>query len=174
MSRDSATQQSIAKQLVNAGVRISTAMQDRYLLQREEKWPWKKKRYQRPSCDIVILRPRIYVEVKGFMTIFAMAKLRWLTDQGFAYYVFQATEPSWNPWLKSPLDTVDERNPKMKPAKQIELTQEQQIAELVHYAGREGMSDEELLSISEISRLRLQNYFQRIVGIYRDWNGECP
>ena len=174
MPRDSQTQLDILQELKEQGVEATGATEYRYLLTKDDRWPWRKKGSHRPTCDIVILKPRIYVEVKGFMTLFAMAKLRWLADRVPGYYIFQATEPGWNPWLRSPLRTVDRRTPQMKPARQIELTQDQQIAELVHYAGRDDLSKDEFLRISEISRLRLQDYFHRTVATYGDWNGECP
>jgi hypothetical protein len=174
MARDSKIQREILQQLNEQGVEATGAIEHRYLFNKDDSWPWKKKGSHRPTADIVIPKPRIYVEVKGFMTLFAMAKLRWLSNQGFAYYVFQATEPRWNPWLESPLTTPDIRTPEMRVSEQKRLIQQQQIAELVQYVAQHNLRNDELLRISEISRLRLQDYFHRTVGTYRDWNGECP
>lgn len=54
--------------------------------------PWKKGRNIKSICDIYLPRSKTYIEVKGFMTIFAMAKMSWFCKQDINYYVFQGTE----------------------------------------------------------------------------------
>jgi len=51
--------------------------------------PWKKGRNVKSICDIYLPKSKTYIEIKGFMTIFAMAKMSWFCKQNINYYIFQ-------------------------------------------------------------------------------------
>ena len=68
-------------------------------------WPWKTSRSHKPKCDFYLPGGKIYIEVKGFMTIHAMSKLSWFCRQkSINYYILHGTEPDWNPHINSPIE----------------------------------------------------------------------
>ena len=113
---------SIADKLTEAGLVIDISASSRSMPIND--WPWKTSRSRgSPKCDIFIPEGEIYVEVKGFMTIFAMAKMAWLCKQNFNYYIFQSTEDEWNPYIGgvlAPLPTSLPRTTKRNIEAQID------------------------------------------------------
>ena len=79
-------------------------------------YPWKTKRSKTsPKSDIYLVDFDLYIEVKGFMTIEAMSKLAYLSNQNFKYYIFQGTEFEWNPVLETSLTAQkDDKESKIK------------------------------------------------------------
>ena len=70
-------------------------------------YPWKTSLSRSaPKCDIYLVDYDLYIEVKGFMTIEAMSKLAFLSNQSYKYYIFHATEFDWNPYLDSNIDNA--------------------------------------------------------------------
>lgn len=57
-----------------------------------ENCPWKKWRNIKSISDIYLPKSKTYIEIKWFMTIFAMSKMSWFCKQNINYYIFQATE----------------------------------------------------------------------------------
>ena len=57
--------------------------------------PWKKGRNIKSKCDIYLPSSKFFIEVKGFMTMFAMAKMSWFCRQDINYFIFQGTEFDW-------------------------------------------------------------------------------
>ncbi|GAB6392942.1 MAG: hypothetical protein MdMp014T_2315 [Treponematales bacterium] len=84
----SANEQKVAKLLEKQS--ISYVTQKNMPL---EGWPWKTKKSKKsPTCDFYLPDQDIYVEVKGFMTIEAVEKIKFLCKQDFKYYCLQTTE----------------------------------------------------------------------------------
>jgi hypothetical protein len=124
-------------------------------------WPWKVPRSHKPKCDFFLPAASIYVEVKGLMTIYAMAKMSWLCrKQGMHYYILQGTEEDWNPYLNSPLSN---QTPTIRNTKSNIV---QQINELCHF--NQSRPD----NVSSISLARLKDYISTRINEYRSWNGE--
>jgi len=129
-------------------------------------WPWKRPRSHRPKCDFFLPQGKIYVEVKGFMTIHAMAKLAWFCRQeGIRYYIFQGTEEDWNPYLESPLGIARSAVPasKKKIREQNIARQAQELAWLV---------SNDPAKASPISLVRLKHYIATRISEYEEWNDE--
>jgi hypothetical protein len=124
-------------------------------------WPWKKPRSRQPKCDAFLPQANIYIEIKGFMTIYAMAKMSWLCRcKKIRYYIFQGTEEDWNPYLQSPLLS-------QSPVKRTtEQNITQQIQELVHLI----QNDPD--QASKMSLCRLKDYMRIRIAEYQAWNGE--
>ena len=126
-----------------------------------EDWPWKKPRSHKPKCDFFLPQASIYVEVKGFMTIHAMAKMSWLCRQkNIRYYILQGSEDDWNPHLNSLLNNS---SPAQRTTQQ---NIEQQIQELRWLIQQD--SDD----ASKLSLARLKDYIRIRVNEYTMWNGE--
>jgi len=93
-----------------------------------KEWPWKTQRSkQSPKCDLYLPTAQLYVEMKGYMTLYAISKMSWLCKQDFSYYIFQGTEDDWNPYIESPLKNLSATN---KTTSNIE----HQISELVYFS----------------------------------------
>ncbi len=141
-----------------AKARIQFERQNRMPL---DDWPWKKPRSHKPKCDFYLPQALLYVEVKGFMTIHAMAKMSWLCRQkSIRYYILQGSEDDWNPYLHSPLN--NSRPEKRTTRKNIE----QQILEL-SWLVQHGSS-----GASQLSLARLKDYVRIRIDEYTTWNGE--
>ena len=124
-------------------------------------WPWKKPRSHKPKCDFFLPQASIYVEVKGFMTIHAMAKMSWLCRQkNIRYYILQGSESDWNPYLNSPLNNS---SPVQRTTQQ---NIEQQIREL-HWLIQQNPA-----GASQLSLVRLKDYIRTRINEYMIWNGE--
>ncbi|MEI6076408.1 MAG: hypothetical protein WCS94_12575 [Verrucomicrobiota bacterium] len=124
-------------------------------------WPWKKPRSHKLKCDFFLPKGAIYIEVKGFMTIHAMAKMSWLCrQQGIRYYILQGSEEDWNPYLNSPLKDA---SPARRTTRQ---NIEQQVTELQWLIANN--PDD----ASHLSLARLKNYIQTRIDEYTKWNGE--
>lgn len=134
-----------------------------------ENYPWKTKRSpSSPKCDIFLPKYEIYVEVKGFMTYRAVSKLSFLSRQSYRYYIFQGTEPEWNPYIMSYLKVPEKENYKTQKELQSNLI-DFQVNELINL---DTAPENFVNSISEISLLRLKNYIDTKINEYKDWNGE--
>lgn len=124
-------------------------------------WPWKMPRSHKPKCDFFLPQASIYVEVKGFMTIHAMAKMSWLCRQkNVRYYILQGSETDWNPYLHSPLNNSS-------PSKRtVQQNIEQQIQELCLFVQHDSND------VSQVSLARLKDYIRMRIDEYTTWNGE--
>jgi hypothetical protein len=132
-------------------------------------WPWKTDRSRvPPTSDIFLPANGVHVEVKGFMTIYAMAKIAWLCQQTFGYYVFQATEEDWDPFT----DALD--GPQAVPAAsgvgRLRLNIARQAEELRFVCDNPTRATE----CGRVSRARIQRYVATRVAEYRDWAGTWP
>ena len=129
-------------------------------------WPWRQPRSHALKCDFYLPQGNIYVEVKGFMTIHAMAKMSWLCRQtDFNYYILQGTEEDWNPYLCSPQGIVRGGIPssKIKIREQNISHQVEELAWLIH---------NEPAKTSSLSLARLKDYISTRISEYHAWNGE--
>jgi len=131
-------------------------------------YPWKTKRTKTaPKSDIYLPEFDFYIEVKGFMTYRAVSKLAYLSRQDYKYYIFQGTEPQWNPFIKSYLLNTD--NPIRTQQGKMDYLINFQINELVNL---KNAPIEFIDNISAISLHRLQNYITIKIDEYKEWNGE--
>ena len=128
-------------------------------------WPWKPfPNSQSPKCDFFLPTANIYVEVKGFMTIQAMAKLSWFCRQTkIRYYILQGTEEEWNPYIGSPYCSSPKTTPTSK-QKIRERNIEHQVQELAWFANNP------TIDVSALSLKRLQNYIHIRIDEYTKWN----
>jgi hypothetical protein len=133
-----------------------------------EKYPWQTNRSKTaPKCDIYLNDFDLYIEVKGFMTYRAVSKLSYLSRQNFKYYIFQGTEPEWNPLTETyiPLDTNSIIH---KAKRQLDANIKHQINELVNLKTDLRFLD----NVSQISLRRLKDYMSVKINEYKTWNGE--
>lgn len=129
-------------------------------------WPWRCPRSHQPKCDFYLPEGEIYVEVKGFMTIQAMAKLSWFCRQEeIRYYIFQGTEEDWNPYLDSPQNIMRDELPTSK--KKI---RDQNIAHQVQELSWLISNDPSKSSL--LSLVRLKDYIRIRTEEYVEWNNE--
>jgi hypothetical protein len=132
-----------------------------------DSYPWQTSRSKSsPKCDIYLNDFDLYVEVKGFMTYEAVSRLSYLSRQNFKYYIFQGTEPQWDPTIKSFLQK--EVINKQSETKMMDSNINFQIAELINLKSNPLF----LASISATSLIRLKNYIERKIYEYKTWNGE--
>lgn len=130
-------------------------------------YPWKtKKSRTSPKCDFFIPEYNLYIEVKGFMTIEAMAKMKYLSKQKFNYYIFQCTESDWDPFIGN-LVTHNNRNSKdfKNKTTQLKINISEQIIELC------SNNKKYLSNISTITESRLDDFIMKKVNQYVNWNG---
>ncbi len=148
---------SIADKLTEAGLIIDISVSSRSMPVND--WPWKTSRSKgSPKCDIFIPEGEIYIEIKGLMTIYAMAKMAWLCKRNFNYYIFQSTESEWN------MDyCINPSSRKVK--KNIEM----QVIELVNFSKNKSSGT---YGTSELSLRRLEDFIKDRVNEYRLWNGK--
>ena len=126
-----------------------------------DSWPWKRPGSRKPRCDFFIPSSSIYVEVKGFMTIHAMAQLSWLSrNETLRYFILQGTENDWNPYLDSPLGTT------CPPTRTTATNIDQQIAEL------KWLTRNDPVRSSRLSLSRLKDYIRTRIDEYTAWNGQ--
>lgn len=131
-----------------------------------ESWPWKLPRSHHPKCDFYLPEGNIYIEVKGFMTIQAMAKLSWFCRQkDIRYYILQGTEEDWNPYINSPLGgargTMPDSNQNIRVQNIL-----YQVKELNWLTFND--PDE----TSSLSLARLKAYIATRISEYEEWNEE--
>lgn len=131
-------------------------------------YPWKTIRSKTPpKSDIYLPKFDLYVEVKGFMTYQAVSKLAYLSKQKFHYYIFQGTEPQWDPSIETYLSKEN----------QVSLTKKGILNSLIDFQVKELVNldsapDVFFNNISQISLKRLQNYISVKINEYKDWNEE--
>ena len=133
-----------------------------------DNYPWKTLRTKTPpKSDIYLPEFELYIEVKGFMTYRAVSKLSYLSRKHYRYYIFQGTEPQWNPFIHSYLPKPEV----FKSTKKGEMDAiiNFQIEELINLekAPKTFIND-----ISTISLERLKNYVTVKIDEYKEWNGE--
>jgi len=131
-------------------------------------YPWKTKRsLSPPKCDIYLNNFDLYAEIKGFMTYQAVSKLSFLSRQDFNYYIFQGTEPEWDPFI----DTYIKADYNLFDSKKnttLETNIKHQLEELINLS-----TDSDFYRrISLITLSRLRNYISMKINEYQRWNGE--
>jgi len=132
-----------------------------------EIYPWQTTRSKTsPKCDIYLTDFDLYIEVKGFMTFRAVSRLSHLSRQNFKYYIFQGTEPQWNPTIGTFLKNSDLSEGKGK--KLLDSVINHQIQELINLK----TNPDFLKNASQISLARLRNYIETKIDEYKEWNGE--
>lgn len=100
------------------------------------------------------------------MTFRAISKLSHLSRQDFKYYIFQGTEPQWNPTIGTFLKTADITENKGKNL--LDPVIKHQIQELINLK----TNPDFLNNASQISLARLKNYIETKIDEYKTWNGE--
>lgn len=132
-----------------------------------EIYPWQTSRsITPPKCDIYLNDFDLYIEIKGFMTFRAVSKLSYLSRQDFKYYIFQGTEPQWNPTIRTFLKPSDLSENKGKML--LDSIINHQIQELINLR----TNPDFLNNVSQISLARLKNYIETKIDEYKIWNGE--
>jgi hypothetical protein len=135
-----------------------------------DNFPWQTNRTRTsPKCDIYLPDFELYIEIKGFMTYRAVSTLSYLSRQSFNYYIFQGTEPEWNPHIDTNvLQNEKEVNQKLSNGKQLEKNIKHQILEITNLT-----KDSKFLNdISAVSLKRLKHYIGVKINEYKDWNKE--
>jgi hypothetical protein len=131
-------------------------------------YPWKTKHsLSSPKCDIYLNDFDLYIEIKGFMTYQAVSKLSFLSRQDFNYYIFQGTEPEWNPFIDTYIK-VDNNLIASKKNTTIETNIKHQLEELINLT----IDSDFYRRISLITLSRLRNYISVKINEYQRWNGE--
>jgi len=132
-----------------------------------DNYPWQTSRSKTsPKCDIYLVDFDLYIEVKGFMTYMAVSKLSFLSRQNFKYYIFQGTEPQWNPTLHYYLTQTNLMLGNR--TNNLTLNIDHQIQELINLKSNSEFLDK----VSSISLIRLKNYIETQITEYKSWNGE--
>ncbi len=169
--RGSKNEDDVITRLTALGCRPGTDMATRRLPVTD--WPWRTARSRvAPTCDLVLRcadGQHLYVEVKGFMTIHAMAKLGWCARQSFPYYVLQTTEHDWDPHP----DCLVPRSSPTAPVQGIHRLRSNidvQLRELVAFTSGEI----ETSTANKVTSTRLHRYIATRMDEYRRWNGVWP
>ncbi|NOU16146.1 MAG: hypothetical protein HOO91_01115 [Bacteroidales bacterium] len=132
-----------------------------------DNYPWQTSRSMTsPKCDIYLTDLDLYIEVKGFMTYRAVSKLSYLSRQSFNYYIFQGTEPQWNPTIDTYLKFDKIAND--KEARILNFNINHQLKELINLKSNSEFLD----NISQTTLKRLKNYIDIKIDEYKSWNGE--
>ena len=100
------------------------------------------------------------------MTYRAVSKLSYLSRQNFKYYIFQGTEPQWNPTIDTYLKLNNVAPNKETVKLDFKITH--QIQELINLK----LHSDFLNNISQITLKRLKNYIDIKIKEYSFWNGE--
>ena len=120
-------------------------------------YPWRNlKTKLNHKVDFYIPKNEIFIEIKGWMTIYAMSKMMWLANNLKNYYIFQMTENDWNPFLNSPLKHENEKISKYN----------QQLKEIVYFSKNDSQE------INNITKSRIRLYIQTRIDEYKLWNKE--
>lgn len=130
-------------------------------------YPWKTERSRTPpKSDFYLPEYNLYIEVKGFMTIEAMSKMKFLSKQKLNYYIFQCTEFEWNPFLCNNITGNDKsiKNNKSKSV-QLQININEQISELCC------KNKNYLNNISQVTEVRLDDFIRTKVNQFISWNG---
>jgi hypothetical protein len=129
--------------------------------------PWKNGRNITSKCDIYLPESKLYIEIKGFMTIFAMAKMSWFCKQNICYYIFQGTENDWpikeNDAILNEYNSDLYRNNK---SKLLKYNIEYQIKELLM------IEKNKFKYINDVSLQRLKGFIKNRINEYIIYNGE--
>jgi len=132
-----------------------------------DNYPWQTSRSKTsPKCDIYLTDFDLYIEVKGFMTYQAVSKLSYLSRQNFKYYIFQGTEPQWNPTIDTYLNFF--KISTEKETKILNFNIDHQIQELINVRSNSDF----LNNISQTTLKRLKYYIAIKIDEYKSWNGE--
>lgn len=129
-------------------------------------WPWKKARSHQPKCDFYLPDGKIYIEVKGFMTIHAMSKLSWFCRQkSINYYILHGTEADWNPLINSPIKSCHEN---------FTGTKKKAMENMIAFQAKElkWLVENNPSAASALSLGRLKDYISTRITEYTNWNGE--
>ena len=133
-----------------------------------ENYPWKTNRsFTSTKCDIYLNDLGLFVEVKGFMTYQAVSKLSFLSRQKFNYYIFQGTEPEWDPFIDTNI-TTNNIQANQNNSKRLEANISHQLNEIIILKKDSDFYRE----ISNITLSRLKHYISVKIDEYRRWNGE--
>jgi hypothetical protein len=161
----------VISRLTALGCRPATDVESRRLPITD--WPWQTVRSRvPPTCDLVLRGAdgrQLYVEVKGFMTIHAMAKLAWYARQSFPYYVLQTTEHDWDPHSDCLLALPTSPAP-LQGVHRLRSNIDVQLRELV--ALNSGSID--AAKANGVTSARLHRYIATRIDEYRRWNGVWP
>ncbi len=128
-----------------------------------ENCPWKKVRNVKSISDIYLPKSKTYIEIKGFMTMFAMAKMSWFCKQNINYYIFQWTEYDWPIYLNDIiLNNYDQNKFNTKTAI-LNYNIEYQIKELIEIEKGSNFDN-------DLSLKRLQGFIKNRVDEYIEYN----
>ncbi len=129
-------------------------------------YPWKTKHSRKsPKCDIYINSLDLYIEVKGFMTMEAMAKMGFFTTQeNIKYYIFQGTEWEWNPWINE-IKSSKHDYTSMRKSIILKENINHQLKELLYFK----TFPDYLKYINNITRRRLQDFIKIKICQYNTW-----
>jgi hypothetical protein len=131
-------------------------------------YPWKTSRsLTSTKCDIYLNDFDLSIEVKGFMTYEAVSKLSFLSKQEFKYYIFQGTEPEWNPFINTNISILN-KSENLKTSKRLESNIKHQLEELINLK----KDTDFYKNISTITLSRLKHYISIKIDEYKKWNGE--
>lgn len=125
--------------------------------------PWKKGRNIKSVSDIYLPKSKTYIEIKGFMTIFAMSKMSWFCKQNINYYVFQGTEYDWPIHLNDTILNNYDRSELNTKAVILNYNVEYQIKELIEIEKSYNFNN-------NVSLTRLQGFIKNRVDEYIEYN----
>ena len=162
---DSQNESNIAALLAKANIRFETQAS-----MPVTDWPWKTPGSKGPpKSDFYLPDAKLHVEVKGYMTLWVLAKSAWLSQQGFNYYFLQSDDETWDPFADSPVPRVPQEAKQTKAALKRAIVA-QQIAEL-HHLNEAGVQEN---ACNAVSRARIRRYIQARMSTYSEWVGEFP
>lgn len=125
--------------------------------------PWKKGRNIKSVSDIYLPKSKTYIEIKGFMTIFAMSKMSWFCKQNINYYVFQGTEYDWPIHLNDTILNNYDRSELNTKTGILNYNIEYQIKELIEIEKSCNFNN-------NVSLARLQGFMKNRVDEYIEYN----
>jgi hypothetical protein len=134
-----------------------------------ERWPWQTPRSRTaPKADFFLPASGIYVEVKGVLTLLALAKIAWLAAQRFPFYLLQADDETWEPFADSPCPLAAVDRSSMAGLKRSSLAQ--QIEELRYFTANPSLARE----CNALTRRRVERHVAGRIALYETWTGRFP
>jgi hypothetical protein len=117
-----------------------------------------------PKVDFYIPAMDLYIEVKGFMTIEAMAKMAFISRQNIRYYIYQCTESEWDPLIEN--NCARKINNATNISAKLKQNKCNQINEICN------VDRNYFDNISDITYHRLQNFISKKMVQYISWVGK--
>jgi hypothetical protein len=118
--------------------------------------------------DMYFPESRVFIEVKGSMTLHQVSKMIYLTSQpGYGYYVYQASEEDWDPTIDALVPIESPPPDSMHEKARKDYNRRLQQRELLHLAACPGAA----VTVSRAANARLRAFVGFFDGHLRQATG---